>query len=104
MRKKRQTKLVKIKNKLALSANDHMAYDWIIDFGTTQHMTFEREWFITYESIIPQRVYMGDDTILEAIGNGSIKATMQVGGKMLLTIIGKQFQNKQEMKHSRFMK
>ncbi len=30
---------------------------------------------------------MGDDTILEAIGKGSIKATMQVGGKLLLTTI-----------------
>jgi hypothetical protein len=31
-------------------------------------------------------MYMGDDTILEAIAKGSIKATMQVGGKMLLII------------------
>jgi hypothetical protein len=69
----------------ALSANDHTAYDWIIDFGATQHMTFEREWFTTYESIIPRKVYMGDDTILEAIGKGSIKATMQVGGRVLFT-------------------
>jgi hypothetical protein len=60
----------------ALGANDHRTYDWIINFGTTQHMTFERKWFITYESIVPQKVYMGDDTILEAIGKGSIKATM----------------------------
>jgi hypothetical protein len=30
---------------------------------------------------------MGDDTILEAIDEGSIEATMQVGGKMLLTTI-----------------
>jgi hypothetical protein len=30
---------------------------------------------------------MGDDTILEAIGKGSIKATMQVGGKLLLITI-----------------
>jgi hypothetical protein len=30
---------------------------------------------------------MGNDTILEAIDKGSIKATMQVGGKMLFTII-----------------
>jgi hypothetical protein len=45
-------------------------------------MTFEREWFTTYESM-----YMGDDTILEAIGKGSIKATMQVGGEMLLITI-----------------
>jgi hypothetical protein len=28
---------------------------------------------------------MGDDTILEAIGKRNIKATMQVGGKMLFT-------------------
>jgi hypothetical protein len=30
---------------------------------------------------------MGDDTILEAIGKGSIKATMQVGGKVLFITI-----------------
>ncbi len=72
---------------VTLSANDHMAYHWIIDFGTTQHMTFEREWFTTYESIVPRKVYMGNDTILEAIGKGNIKATMQVGGRLLFTTI-----------------
>jgi hypothetical protein len=30
---------------------------------------------------------MGDDTILEAIGKRSIKATMQVGGRVLFTTI-----------------
>ncbi len=50
-------------------------------------MTFEREWFTTYESIVPRKVYMGDDTILEAIGKGNIKATMQVGGRGLFTTI-----------------
>jgi hypothetical protein len=40
---------------VALSDNDHTTYDWIIDFGTTQHMTFKREWFTTYESIVPGR-------------------------------------------------
>jgi hypothetical protein len=34
---------------------------------------------------------MGDATILEAIGKGSIKATMQVGGKMLLITITQVF-------------
>jgi hypothetical protein len=48
---------------------------------------FEQEWFTTYESIVPRKVYMGDDTILEAIRKGSIKATMQVGGRMLFTTI-----------------
>ncbi len=67
----------------ALSANEHTAYDWIIDFGSTQHMTFEQERFTTHEFIIQGKVYMGDDTILEAIHKRSIKATMQIGGKML---------------------
>jgi hypothetical protein len=70
-----------------LGANDHMTYDWIIDFDATQHMTFEQKCFTTYKSIVAQKVYMGDDTILEAIGNGSMKATMQVGGELLLTTI-----------------
>jgi hypothetical protein len=51
-------------------------------------MTFEQKWFTTYESIVPRKVYMGDDTILKAIGKGSIKAIMQVGGRVLfITII-----------------
>jgi hypothetical protein len=29
----------------ALSANDHTTYDWIVDSGGTQHMTFEQEWY-----------------------------------------------------------
>jgi hypothetical protein len=46
-------------------------------------MTFQQEWFITYERISP----MDDDTILEAIGKGNIKATMQVGGQLSHTTI-----------------
>ncbi len=72
---------------IALSANDHARNYWIIDSGATQHITFEREWFTTNKSIVARKVYMGDDTILEAIGKGSIKATRQVEGKMLLTTI-----------------
>jgi hypothetical protein len=61
---------------ITLTVNDHTTYDWIIGFSTTQHMTFEQKWFTTYESIIPRKVYMGDDTIFEVISKGSIKATM----------------------------
>jgi hypothetical protein len=71
----------------ALSANDHTTYDWIVDSDTTQHMTFQQEWFNTYEHNSPRRVFMGDDTILEAIGKGNIKATMRSGGKMSHTTI-----------------
>jgi hypothetical protein len=73
----------------ALSANDHTTYDWIVDSGATQNMTFEQKWFTMYERISPRRVFMGDDTILEAIGKGNIKATMQVGDQLTQTTITK---------------
>jgi succinate dehydrogenase flavin-adding protein (antitoxin of CptAB toxin-antitoxin module) len=61
---------------VALSANDHTMYDWIVDSGATQHMTFQQKWFTTYECISQRRVFMGNDIVLEAIGKGNIKATM----------------------------
>jgi hypothetical protein len=54
----------------------------IVDSGARQHMTIKQEWFITYQRISPKKVFMGDDIVLEVIGKGSIKATMQVGGKL----------------------
>jgi len=72
---------------VALSANDHTTYDWIVDYGAMQHMTFEQEWFTTYEHISPRRDFMGDDTVLKAMGKGNIKATMKVGGELTHTTI-----------------
>ncbi len=57
----------------ALNANDHTMYDWIVDSSVKQQMTFQQEWFTTYEHIPARRVFMGYDTILEAIGKGSSK-------------------------------
>jgi len=50
-------------------------------------MTFKQEWFTTYKRIFPRRVFMGDDIVLEAIGKGNIKATIQVGGELTHTTI-----------------
>jgi hypothetical protein len=47
--------------------------------ATSQHMTFEQKWFTMYKHISPKKVFVGDDTILKAIGKGNIKATMHVG-------------------------
>jgi hypothetical protein len=65
-----------------LSANDHTTYDWIVNSSAIQHVTFKHKWFTTYECISPRSLFMGNDTILEAISKGNIKATMQVGGKL----------------------
>jgi hypothetical protein len=67
---------------VALNVNDHTTYDLIVNFGATQHMTFQKEWFTTYELIPARKVFMGNDTILEAIGKGNIKAILQVGGQL----------------------
>jgi hypothetical protein len=72
---------------VALSANDHTTYDWIVNYGATQHMTFQQEWFTTYKCISPRRVFMGDDTVLEVVGKQNIKATMQMGGELSHTTI-----------------
>jgi hypothetical protein len=40
-----------------------------------------------YERISPRRVFMGDDIVLEVIGKGNIKATMQMGGELSHTTI-----------------
>ncbi len=84
MKKKKLIKLVKIMSTFvaALSANDHTMYDWIVDSDAMQHMTFQQKWFTTYKRISPRRVFMGNDIVLEAIGKGSIKATMQMGGQL----------------------
>jgi hypothetical protein len=41
-------------------------------------MTFKRKWFITYKAIVPQKMYVEDDTILEAVDKGNIKVIMQM--------------------------
>jgi len=65
-----------------LSANDHTTYDWIVDSGATQHMTFQREWFTTTNAFPQGGCSWAMTLFLEAIGKGNIKATMQAGGKM----------------------
>jgi hypothetical protein len=66
----------------ALNVNDHTTYDWIVDYGAMQHMTFQQEWFATYERIPTRKMFMGDNTVLEAIGK-FIKATMQSGRRIV---------------------
>jgi hypothetical protein len=45
---------------------------WIMDSGTTKHMTPHKVAFDMYEVIPTRNVHMSDDSIVEAIGMGSI--------------------------------
>jgi len=57
----------------ALSANDHTTYDWIVDLGATQHMTFEQEWFTTYECISPKGCSSGMTPFWRPLARGVSK-------------------------------
>jgi hypothetical protein len=54
---------------------------WIMDSGATKHMTPHRAAFDTYEVIPTRNVHMGDDSIVEAIGMGSILVQVMVKGR-----------------------
>jgi transposase InsO family protein len=54
---------------------------WIMDSGATKHMTPHRAAFDTYEVIAPRNVHLGDDSVVEAIGLGSIVVEVSVRGR-----------------------
>ena len=54
---------------------------WILDSGATKHMTPHRMAFHTYEVISPRNVHLGDDSVVNAIGIGSILVEVLVRGR-----------------------
>ena len=56
--------------------------EWIIDSRATKYMTSHRLAFDTYEVLTSRSIHLGDDSILEAIGIGSIVAKVIVRGKI----------------------
>ena len=62
----------------AMVATEYTSYGderdyWYLDSGASDHMTSRREWFSTYEQFSnPLLVKIGNGTIIEAIGKGSI--------------------------------
>ena len=57
-------------------------HKWLIDSGATQHMTFHKEAFDSYESISHRKVYLGDNGVVEAIGKGSMLVETCVDNKV----------------------
>ncbi len=52
---------------------------WNVDSRAFSHLSHCRKWFKTYENISPIKIYMGDNSIQNAIGRGNIKIMMIVG-------------------------
>jgi hypothetical protein len=55
---------------------------WLIDSGASQHQTPRKDWFAEYKEIEPRKVFLGDNHALEAIGIGSVKLALHVGGRV----------------------
>ena len=54
---------------------------WILDSGATKHMTPHRAAFDTYEVIPSRNVHLGDDSVVDAVGVGSIVVEVLVRGR-----------------------
>jgi len=56
-----------------------LADKWIIDSGATSPTTARKDWMTNYTSFdMPISIGLGDDSVIKAIGSGSIRITMDV--------------------------
>jgi len=66
---------------MAREATSDLASRWIIDSGATSPMTSRKEWFINYSPFrTPISIGLGDDSIIKAVGSGSVRISMTVDG------------------------
>ncbi|KAG8475009.1 hypothetical protein CXB51_031823 [Gossypium anomalum] len=62
---------------LVASVNDSkVSKEWIIDSGCTFHMSPNRDWFTTYETVFEGVVLMGNNASCKIAGVGTIKVKM----------------------------
>ena len=52
---------------------------WLIDSGASFHMTPNRNWFSKYENFNGYKVYLGDNSVLDIVGRGSIRVKFSDG-------------------------
>ena len=59
--------------------------DWYLDSGATHHLTYHGEWFMDYSPVYPRKhVYLGDNTVQEIFGYGSIQIILVNGEERTL--------------------
>jgi len=70
---------------MAWRSTSDLARRWIIDSGATSPMTSRKEWFINYSPFKTSiSIGLGDDSIIKAVGSGSVRISMTVDGKSRL--------------------
>lgn len=57
---------------------------WHIDSGASNHMTFNRSAFVTYENIIPFGVHLGDKTTATAVGRCTVQMKVLKQGQVAI--------------------
>ncbi|KAG8473056.1 hypothetical protein CXB51_034969 [Gossypium anomalum] len=72
---------------LVTSVNDSkVSEEWILDSGCTFHMSPNRDWFTTYETVSEVVVLMGNNTSCKIAGVGTIKVKMYTTESEVLKI------------------
>ncbi|KAG8503541.1 hypothetical protein CXB51_001510 [Gossypium anomalum] len=61
---------------VAFVNNSKLNEEWILDSGCTFHMSLNRDWFTTYETVSEGVVFMGNDVLCKITGVGTIKVKM----------------------------
>ncbi|KAG8492943.1 hypothetical protein CXB51_010218 [Gossypium anomalum] len=66
----------KYSNRVASVKNPKVSDEWILDSSCTFHMSPNRDWFITYETVSESVVLMGNNVSCKITGVGTIKVKM----------------------------
>jgi Integrase core domain/gag-polypeptide of LTR copia-type/GAG-pre-integrase domain len=54
----------------------------IVDSGATSHMSYQRDWFVSYETLgRPIKVTLADGKVVQAIGQGDLRIVTKVDGE-----------------------
>ncbi|KAG8501671.1 hypothetical protein CXB51_003833 [Gossypium anomalum] len=75
-KKKRHIKSDDSKLLVAYVNNSKVSEEWILDSGCTFHMSPNRDWFTTYETMFEGVVLMGNNASCKITGVGTIKVKM----------------------------
>lgn len=69
---------------LLTTSDDAYSQDWILDSGTSFHVTPHGEWFSTYDSGKTGCVHLGNDYACDIVGVGDIKFSFANGSAFIL--------------------
>ncbi len=64
-----------------LSISSHDDALWYINSRTSMHLSHKWEWFRDFENIPPLNIYLGDNSIQEAVGREKMMASLKLRNK-----------------------